>query len=184
VNNTCEFSDCAELLPATPDVHWFAIHTRSRHEKLVSFLLQARGIDQYLPTVTEVHRWSDRHKKLELPLFPGYVFVRLADSNERRVEVLRVPGVVGFVGLHQQGTAIPEDQIEGVKTLMAQNVPWAAHPFLKEGQRVRIRGGALEGMEGIFLRRNGKESLIISIDVIQRSLAVCIQGYDLQVLRA
>lgn len=184
MNRVCETSASGDLSACTSIVSWFAIQTRSRHEKLVSFLLQARGISQYLPMITEVHRWSDRNQHVEVPLFPGYVFVHLADSKERQVEVLRLPGVVGFVGVHQQGTVIPEEQIEAVRTLVDRNVPWTAHPFLKEGQRVRVRGGSLDGVEGTFLRRNGKESLIISVEVIQRSLAVSIQGYDLQVLRS
>jgi transcription antitermination factor NusG len=164
---------------ATP---WYAIQTRSRHEKLVAYHLQMRGMSQYLPTIIETHYWSDRRKRIELPLFPGYVFVQLSDSNEHRVQVLRTPGVLRFVGLAPGGTPIPDEQIDSVRTLVEQNVPWVSHPFLKSGQRVRVRGGALDQLEGVFLRRNGQDALIISIDAIQRSLAVSIQGYDLEVL--
>jgi hypothetical protein len=86
------------------------------------------------------------------------------------------------VGPESGGTPIPDDQIESVKALVDRNVSWSPYPFLTSGQRVKIRGGALDGLEGIFLRRNAEHSLIISIDAIQRSLAVSIQGYDLQVL--
>lgn len=162
--------------------NWYAVHTRSRHEKLVAHQLKMRGVCGYLPTRTEMHRWSDRRKKVEVPLFAGYIFVHLADCNERRVEVLRTPGVVGFVGTPPQGTPIPDEQIEAVRILGNQNLSLAPHPFIKEGQRVRVRGGALDGMEGIFVRGNGHDSLVISIDAIQRSLSVSIQGYDIQVL--
>lgn len=148
---------------------------------MVANQLQARGVQQYLPTITEIHRWSDRRKHVELALFPGYVFVRLVGTNERRVQVLRVPGVVRFVG-PELGLAIPDDEIEAVKTLIDRNLPWSSHPFLKAGQRVRVRGGALDGVEGVFLKRNGEDSLIISINAIQRSLAVSVQGYDVETL--
>jgi len=145
--------------------------------------LQSRGFDQYLPTVTETHHWSDRKKKVETPLFGGYVFVRLADSNEARVDVLRVPGVVNFVGARPRGTEIPDEQIDAVRRLIDQRLHWEAHPFLKEGQQVRVRGGSLDGIEGIFLRRNGQNSLIISVDAIQKSMLISIQGYDVVALQ-
>ena len=176
--------DCAPSVTEVTSRDWYAVQTRSRHEKTVSHHLHMRGVDQYLPTVIETHRWSDRQKKIELPLFPGYIFVHLVDSNERRVQVLQTPGVVGFVGAWPQGTPIPDEQIDAIRELIAQKLPWSPHPFLKEGQRIRVRGGSLDGMEGIFLRRNGQDSLIISIDAIQRSLCVSIQGYDVQAVPA
>jgi transcription antitermination factor NusG len=118
---------------------------------------------------------------VEFPLFPGYVFVRLFASNEHRAQVLRIPGVLRLVG-PESGTAIPEAQIESVKALVSRNLPWTSHPFLRLGQRIRVRGGSLDGLEGIFLRRNGEDSLIISIDALQRSLSVSIKGYDIEEL--
>jgi transcription antitermination factor NusG len=119
---------------------------------------------------------------VELPLFPGYIFVRVLDSNERRVEVLRTPGVVRFVGSPPIGTAIPDTEIESVRTLLEQKVPWTSYPFLKAGQRVRIRRGGMDGLEGILLRRDGEDRLIISIDAIERSLSFSIQGYDIEAM--
>ena len=164
------------------DGSWYAVQTRSRHEKLAAYHLQMRGVAQYLPTVIETHRWSDRRKRVELPLFPGYVFVRCIDSNARRVVVLRTPGVVRFVGPSPSGTVIPDEQIESVRTLVERNLPWTSYPFLKAGQRVRVRGGALDGVEGVLVRRNGEDSLIISVDAIQRSLSVSIRGYNIEAL--
>jgi transcription elongation factor/antiterminator RfaH len=165
-----------------PNPAWFAVQTRSRHERVASHHLSMRGVSNYLPTVCEIRRWSDRRKKIETPLFPGYVFVQIVAHNERRVEVLRTPGIVKFVGASPEGAQIPEEQIEFVRKLINQNVPWTSHPFLKTGQRVRIRGGALDQVEGIFLKRNGEGALIISINAIQRSLAVSVQGYDFDVM--
>jgi len=167
---------------APGEAQWYAVHTRSRHEKFVAYQLQMRGVHHYLPIVTETHRWSDRRQRVEVPLFPGYIFVRVSDDNVRRVEVLRTPGVVRFVGAPPAGTIIPEGEIESVRVLVGASAPWASYPFLKVGQRVRIRGGALDGVEGILLRRNGENSLVISVDAVQRSLAVSINGYDLEAI--
>lgn len=167
---------------AFQEAAWYAAQTRSRHERLVAYHLEARKIDQYLPTITETHVWSDRRKRVEVPLFPGYVFVHINATNERRVEILKTPGVVRFVGSNLGGTPIPAEQIESVRTLIGRNIPWAPYPFLKSGQRVRVRNGALEGVEGIFVKRIGANSLVISVDAIQRSLCVSIQGYALDVL--
>jgi transcription antitermination factor NusG len=142
--------------------------------------LREQGLDTFLPTVVETHRWSDRRKKVEVPLFGCYVFVKLVPSNERRYRVCNVDGVFGFVGVRGEGTPIPEEQIEAVRTLITQQLPWSYHPFLKIGQRVRIRGGSLDGVEGILSARNGDDTLIVSVDAIQRSLAVRIQGYDVE----
>jgi transcription antitermination factor NusG len=178
----CSVNETAHGNEAAANPAWFAVQTRSKHEKMVSHHLSMRGVSNYLPTVHEVHRWSDRRKKLELPLFPGYVFVQIAAQNERRVEVLRTPGIVRFVGSSPEGAQIPDVQIEFIRKLISENVPWASHPFLKSGQRIRIRGGALDQVEGIFLKRNNEGTLIVSIDAIQRSLAVSIQGYDVEVV--
>jgi transcription antitermination factor NusG len=176
-----QISDAAPS-PPPADAAWYAAQTRSRHERLVAHHLGMRGIVQYVPTVTETHTWSDRRKQVEIPLFPGYVFVQIITSNEHRVQVLRIPGVVRLVGSEPGGTPIPNDQIESVRTLVDQKLPWTCHPFLKTGQRVRVRGGALDGMEGIFVRRGGLDTLVISVNAIQRSLALSVRGYRLEAL--
>ena len=135
-----------------------------------------------LPTVQEVHHWSDRNKRVEAPLFSCYVFVRCALLPEDRTVVHRIDGVLGFVGARGVGIPIPDEQIESVRTILGQAAIWRSHPFLKVGQRVRVRGGALDGIEGVFLAENGDHSLIISIDAIQRSMAVRIDGYDIEPL--
>lgn len=159
--------------------HWYAIQTRSRHEKMVAAQLQAGGVNTFLPLITQVHRWSDRHKTVQLPLFPGYAFVRVFPSAEARVRVLRVDGVVSFVGISGEGTPIPEVQIEDIRTLL-NNVRCTSYPFLKVGQRIRIRGGCLDGIEGILVARNGNRILVISVEPIGRSIAVSIDGYEFE----
>jgi transcription antitermination factor NusG len=142
--------------------------------------LQEDGMETFLPTAMEVHRWSDRKKKVEVPLFSCYVFVRCALNDEDRKRVYRVEGVHGFVGVRGTSLPIPDEQIESIRKVVTQSAPWRAHPFLKVGQRVRVRGGAMDGVEGVFLSENGDHSLIISVDAIQRSMAVRIDGYDVE----
>lgn len=161
---------------------WYAVQTRARHEKIVEQRLLERGVTTFLPLVTEVHRWSDRNKTVQVPLFNCYMFANLTPTNVDRLRVLRVEGVLGLVGARCEGTPIPDEQIESVRTLVGERMPWSPHPFLKIGQRVRIRGGALDGLEGILSSRNGSRALVISVDAIQRSLAVSVEGYDVEAI--
>jgi transcription termination/antitermination protein NusG len=166
--------------PAAEVESWYALHTRPRHEKLVVQRLTERGVETFLPTVQEVHRWSDRKKTVELPLFSCYVFAKFVPNRSERLNVLRVSSVLGLVGSRGEGSPIPDEQIDGVRALIGGAIPWSPYPFLKIGQRVRIRGGALEGVEGILVSRNGNQTLVISVDAIQRSLAVRVEGYQVE----
>lgn len=162
--------------------NWYALHTRPRHEKLVAQRLTERGVEAFMPVVTEEHRWSDRKKSVQLPLFSCYVFAKFIPNRSDRLQMLRVGGVLGLVGSQGEGTPIPDSQIDAVRTLVGGTVPWSPYPFLKIGQRVRIRGGALEGMEGILVSRNGNQTLVISVDALQRSLAVHVEGYQVEAI--
>jgi transcription termination/antitermination protein NusG len=162
--------------------NWYGLQTRPRHEKIVAHRLQERGVTTFLPVVTEEHRWSDRKKKVEVPLFGCYVFAKFVPNRTERLRVLRVDGVFGLVGARGEGTAIPDEQIDAVRTLIEQSLPWTSHPFLKIGQKVRLRSGALDGVEGILVSRNGDRTLVISVDAIQRSLAVRVQGYEVEAI--
>ena len=178
-NESLEFPKETPLIESSLE-SWYAVHTRARHERVVAQRLMDQGVTTFLPLVTEVHRWSDRKKSVELPLFGCYVFVRLSPTGEERLRVLRVDGVFKFVGARGLGTPIAEAQINAVRTLIGQQIPWSAHPFLQIGQRVRVRGGALDGVEGILVSRDQDNTLVVSVDAIQRSLAVRIQGYDVE----
>jgi transcription antitermination factor NusG len=160
--------------------NWYSLHTRPRHEKIVAQRLHERGVTTYLPLITEVHRWSDRKKSVQVPLFSCYVFAKFVPNRTERLRVLRVDGVFGLVGSHGEGSPIPVEQIEAVRNLVEGDFPWSCHPFLKIGQRVRICSGALDGLEGILVSRNGDRTLVISIDAIQRSLAVRVEGYEVE----
>ena len=173
-----------ELLPhiptATDPRNWYALLTQARHEKMVAHRLNERGITSFLPLVSQLRRWRNRKIKVELPLFSCYVFAHLQPTNEDRLRALRIDGVFDLVGTRGTGTAIPEDQIEAVRRVLEANLSCGAYPFLKLGQRVRIRSGALDGVEGILVSRNGESTLVVSIDGIERSLAIRIEGYDVE----
>lgn len=173
-------TQCLIANPPIRTENWYAVLTRARHEKFIAHRLQEQAISTFLPLVTEVHRWSDRKKKVELPLFSCYLFTRLAPTNEARLRVLRVDGVFRLVGVRGEGTPIPDEQIEALRTLVEKRLPVCSYPFLRIGQRVRIRSGALDGLEGILVGRNGDQTLVVSIEAIQRSLAVRIEGYDVE----
>ena len=158
---------------------WYAIQTRYRFETRIAAQLQNKGVEIFLPLLDEVHQWSDRQKMISLPLFSGYVFVRLETSAPSRASVLRTEGVIGFVNVHGEASPIPSRQIDDLRYLLAQKLPCSLHAFLKVGQRVRIRGGCLQGLEGI-LAQSGPKTLVISIECIQRSVAVAIEGYELE----
>jgi len=163
--------------------NWYAVQTRARNEKAIAARLEEQGLTTFLPLVTEVRRWSDRKKKVITPLFSCYVFVKLvASNNDERIRVYRTNGVFRIVSMRGEAIPIPDEQIESLRTVVTQQVPWSEHPFLETGQRVRIRGGCLEGVEGVLLAHNPDHTLIISVDAIQRSLAVRVEGYDVEPL--
>ena len=170
----------ALLAPQTLEAaQWYAILTRYRFERKVIAQLARKEVETFLPLLEEIHRWSDRPKTLQIPLFPGYAFVRLDLSSPARLDVLRTEGVLRFVTFAGDATAVPAKQIEDLKKLLAQKIPCALHAFLTVGRRVRIRGGCLDGLEGI-LEQNEEKSLVISIESIQRSVAIRIEGYELE----
>jgi transcription antitermination factor NusG len=132
--------------------------------------------------ITHIQRWSDRRKLVELPLFSGYLFVHAIVSPQIRRIVLFARGVAGFLAMGGDPLPIPDEQIDHVKEVLAKHPCCAAHPFLKVGRRVRIRGGALEGLEGILVAHNGDQKLVISVDAIERSFSIHIDGYDVELV--
>ena len=161
---------------------WYAVHTRSQHEKAVVNQLERRGIETFLPLISETHRWSDRQKIVHLPLFSCYAFVRIRPLPELWYKVVQTNGVLRIVGVRGTGTPIPESQIESLRTVLSGDVPHVLCPFLQLGQRVRVRGGALDGIEGLLVARNGDRTLVISVEPIQRSIAVRIDQYQVEAI--
>lgn len=158
---------------------WYAIETRHRFERRVVQQLSGKGVNTFLPERQEVHYWSDRKKRVSIPLFAGYVFVLSNGSRAVRLSILQTTGVIGFVNSVGIAIPIPQEQIEHLQRLLQQKVPCSLHAFLKVGRRVRVRGGCLDGVEGI-LAKSGEKSLVISIDCIQRSLLIQLEGYELE----
>ena len=176
------FTEHPQLPLSGPDARWYAVQTRSRHERVVAAQLREQGVSTFLPMITQIRRWSDRRQLVEFPLFSGYVFVHATVSPQIRRIVLFSRGVAGFVAMRGEPLPIPDDQIDNVKELLAKNIRCGAHPFLKIGQRVRIRGGSLEGLEGILVAHNGDRKLVISVGTIERSFSIRIEGYDVDVI--
>jgi transcription antitermination factor NusG len=162
------------------DRMWFALQTWPRYEKRVLAELNNKAVDAFLPLQTLVHQWSDRRRLVQVPLFPNYVFVRISNRLDSRIPVLRTSGVIQFVGLRGVGTPIADSEIESIRTVIQRGMFFQSHLFLEVGQRVRIRGGSLDGVEGILVGKNEDLSLIISIHIIQRSIAVRVSGYEVE----
>jgi transcription antitermination factor NusG len=165
-----------------PGSQWYAVHTRPQHEKAVVAHLQRQGITTFLPLVSEMHRWSDRLKVVHLPLFTCYAFLHMRLVPESWAKVMGVTGVIRFVGVHGRGVPIPDGQIHAVQRLLASDLSYQICPFLQVGQRVRVRGGALNGIEGILIARSGDRTLVISVEPIQRSLSVRIGDYQVEAI--
>lgn len=161
-------------LPGLPalyaEPHWFAAYTSANHEKRVSQQLTVRAVEHFLPVYSSVRRWKDRRVILEMPLFPGYVFVRLAFCD--RLRVLQVPGVARLVGFDGAPAVILDSEIESLRGGLAAGARVTPHPYLRAGRRVEVKSGPMAGTQGILLKRKRGARLIVSIELIQRSVAV------------
>jgi transcription antitermination factor NusG len=157
---------------------WFAAYTCANHEKRVVEHFEARAVEHFLPLYASARRWKDRRVQLELPLFPGYVFVRIALGA--RLRVLEVPGVVHLVGFGSLPVALSDSEIESLRGGLAQQSRVEPHPYLRTGKRVRVTAGPFSGSEGILLRRKGAHRVVLSLDLIMRSLAVEVDLADVQ----
>ena len=158
--------------------HWYALYTRSRHEKQLAGQLQERRIECFLPLYSSVRRWKDRRVTLQLPLFPGYIFLRT--SPQRRIEVLNLPGAARFVAFNGRPAVLPESDLLRLRAGLDQGLRAVPHPYLQIGRRVRVRSGPLAGTEGILLRKKDQFRLIVSIDLIMRSVAVEMDAADVE----
>jgi len=166
---------------STQAEQWYSIQTRYRFERKVTAQLQSKGLQTFLPLLEEFHRWSDRRQPIYIPLFSGYTFAHFDLSAGVRIELLHTEGVIGVINVRGVATPIPAKQIDDLQRLLSQKVPCALHAFLKIGQRVRIRGGCLDGLEGI-LEQRAEKNLVIAIESIQRAVAITIEGYELELI--
>ena len=173
-----DFSGAQTLAAAYLEEHWYAAYTRANHEKRVAEQLDLRAVKHFLPLYKTVRRWKDRRVCLEMPLFPGYVFVRLALVN--RLSVLQVSGVVHLVGFDGSPAAVPEEDVLRVQELLSRGMRAEPHPFLRVGRRVRVMAGPLAGLEGILVRRKNRVRFVVSVELILRSIAVEVDEGDLE----
>lgn len=166
----------------TETAQWFAACTRSRHEKMVAQQLQGKGVEYFLPLGHTVRRWQSRLAEVDLPLFPGYVFVRI--PLRTRLQVLTVPGVAYLVASAGRPLPVPDEQMVTLRDRLAAGALAEPHPYLTVGARVRVRQGPLAGLDGVLLRKHGHSRLIVSVDMIQRSIALHVEACDVEPLAA
>jgi transcription termination/antitermination protein NusG len=155
--------------PSSP-ARWYALRTRSRHEKLVRDQLANQGIEPLLPTVKRLSHWKDRKKEIEVPLFSGYCFVRF--DSDQKLPVLKTVGVVDIVGGGNQPEPIPDEEIAALQTLMTNVLPYDPHPYLSEGMTVEVVRGPLQGVRGILLRKEKRHRLVLGVRLIQQAVAI------------
>jgi transcription antitermination factor NusG len=160
------------------DAAWYALYTRHQHEKIVSQALSGKGFEVFLPLYSIARRWQDRVKQLALPLFPGYVFLRVALQS--RLRVLMTPGVHHFVPSGERPIPISAVEIDSVRQLTLNNTRVTQHPFLRRGDWVRVHSGPLEGLEGILIRWKAAFRLVLSVELLQQSVAVELEASSVE----
>lgn len=157
---------------------WYAAYTFARHEKQVARQLEERHIQAFLPTYKSVRRWKDRRKVLDVPLFPSYIFVQMSTDN--RLELLRLPGVLGLVCIQGKPVPVAGDEIQNLMQGIVEGTAIHPHPYLKAGCKVRVRSGVMAGLEGILVRRRDGARVVLSISLLQRSVSVNIDEADVE----
>jgi transcription antitermination factor NusG len=168
-------------LPAEGPTRWYAAYTWTHHERRVAQQLDERHVENFLPLYRSVRRWKDRRKELQLALFPSYVFVRMDPKD--RLHVLQLPGVVSFVNFHGAPTPLPDSEIETLRRGSSNPAQIAPHPYLKVGRRVRVNSGPFAGTEGILVRRREGCRVVVSIDLLMRSVALEVDEADIAATR-
>ncbi|HET7206364.1 MAG TPA: UpxY family transcription antiterminator [Terriglobales bacterium] len=157
---------------------WYAAYTWARHEKNVAHHFEQRSIQHFLPTYKTIHRWKNGKAHLELPLFPSYIFVRI--PLKERIRPLQVPGVVRLVEFNGSPAPLPDLEIQSLIDLSAQGLKAEPYAYLTVGKRVRIRAGPLQGLEGILVRKKSSLRVVVSVDLIMRSIVVDVDASDLE----
>jgi transcription termination/antitermination protein NusG len=166
------------------DLNWFALSVKSRHEFTVTGELHRKGIDTFLPSVMKVRQWKDRKKRVEFPLFPGYVFVSIVPDPEEFVRVVTTRGTVRLLALEPgHPTPIPGEEINALKIIMNSGEDIDVYPGLKQGARVRVRNGVFQGAEGVLAKKDDNQMLLVSIDILGRSVGVRILAADVEAVK-
>jgi len=155
---------------ATGPANWYALFTRHQHEKSVALALSNKKYEVYLPLYRSVRRWQDRAKQIWLPLFPCYVFIR--EGMDRQLQILTTPGMIHIVGWAGRPAIVPQAQLDAVRQIIESSLIVETHPYLKSGDRVRVKTGPLSGLEGILTRKKGEARLVVAMNMLGRSAAV------------
>jgi transcriptional antiterminator NusG len=172
----------SHLVETYADQHWFAVRVRSNQERTAIAHLHERGYEQFAPSYKSERRWSDRKKEIEQYLFPGYIFCRFDPGD--RLSVLTAPGVVDLVGFGRIPEPIPDQEIERVRRMVESGLLVTPYPFLNVGQAVLIERGPLTGLEGILVEMKGRLRLVVSINLLQRSVSAEVDRHSVRPLRA
>ena len=159
-----------------PQPLWYAAYTASRHEKTVAEHLRQRDVESFLPLYETVRRWNNGRHRVQLPLFPGYVFVRMGMRDKLRV--LQVPGLVQLVSFQGAPAALRDSEIETLRSALAAGICAEPHRYLSVGSQVEICRGPLQGMRGILLRHQGQFRVVLSVEMIMRSIVVEVEALD------
>src|ERR1700723_2656728 len=173
--------NCSEANIQPGIVSWFALQVRGRQEFNISENLASNGYEWFLPLYKSSKRWSDRIKQVDSPLFPGYVFCRFNPLD--RLPILKIPGVIQIVGFNRQLVAVDEDEIRAIQALVASRIPNHPCPYLEVGDKVRIESGPLRGLEGLLVEFQGNHQLVLSVTLLQRSVAVKIDSASVTSVR-
>jgi transcription antitermination factor NusG len=160
---------------------WYALQVRSRKESYVASQIQGQGFECLLPTYKSIRKWSDRMKELEQPLFPGYLFCRFDFQNRR--PVVTTPGVLQIVGFGRTAIPVSEEEIQALQLAVASGIPKQPWPYLEVGQRVRVNYGTLTGLEGILVTLKGNHRVVLSVALLQRSVAMEVEASWLSPVR-
>jgi transcription antitermination factor NusG len=166
---------------STPKASWYALQVRSRKEGYVASQIQGQGYECLLPTYKSVRKWSDRMKEIEQPLFPGYLFCRFDFQNRR--PVITTPGVLQIVGYGRTAAAVSDEEIQALQLAVASEMPKQPWPYLEVGQRVRVNYGTLSGLEGILVNVKGNHRVVLSVTLLQRSVAMEVETSWLSVVK-
>jgi transcription antitermination factor NusG len=158
--------------------HWYALHTRHRHEKKIDARLKEKKITSYLPLHTVYRRWSDRYKRIEEPLFSCYVFVWIALRD--RLPVLQTDGAVNLVSFNGIPAIIPPEQIDAIRRILERRVEVSQAGYFTPGEKVRVMRGPLHGLEGTLVCQKNNHRLIITVDGIKQAIAIEIDPHDLE----
>jgi transcription antitermination factor NusG len=172
-------------MSSLPDIYgpvdessWWAVYTRHQHEKAVAQVLSSKGFEVFLPLYDSVRRWKDRNKRLSLPLFPCYVFVR--GGLDRRLQVVTTPGIHTILYSGERLAFIPNNEIDSIRRAVDSPLLVEPHPFLRCGEKVRVTRGSLEGVVGVLVRKKSLFRLVLSVEMLAQSVSVEIDASDVE----